>query len=174
MTDLDDIIILGDKRDRIMDAVAEVIAADTERAARTHIAAANAALEVCLPAISAFLEDYGADPGAGIMSGPCTEATHALAWVTTTAGFSFEIYRAVYSDRAENAACWLLHPETGVRVYRIDYQARWENAARAIHAADEATIEIGDEDKPDHPADVLVDALRAFVESIGSDHDRGF
>lgn len=168
-------MILSDRRDLIMAAVAEVIDADHATAQRRHEQAVNAAVEEHADRIAAFLEDYGTDSGLGMVSGPCTDPTHALAWVSTAAGFCFEIVAPVYSDRTENTACWLLHPMTGERVYRIDYQATWANAARAIHAADAQTVDIGEpEPDADHPADVLVSALRAFIESLGSHHDAGF
>lgn len=166
-------LILSDRREHIMQAVRDVITADTERAKRNHEHAANAAIEAALPHISRFLESYGADPTTGIVTGPCTDPDHALAWAVTAAGFSFEM---VLSRRFGDTECWLLHPLTGERVYRIDGQATWEHAARAIHAADQATEDIGDEDHPpaEHPADVLVTALRYFIEAVGSHHDRAF
>lgn len=167
-------IILSDKRDHIMQAVQEVIDADHAADRRRHEQAANAAIEAVLPDVSRFIESYGADPGAGMTAGPCSDPTHALAWVTTAAGFSFEVVED-YGSRHSDHACFLLHPMTGERVYLIDYQATWENAARAIHAADQATTGIGEPEPPaDHPADVLVNALRAFIEAIGSHHDAGF
>ena len=167
-------LILSDRREHIMQAVRDVITADTERAKRNHEQAVNKAIEDALPYISRFLESYGADPTTGIVTGPCTDPDHALAWAVTAAGFSFEIVECPRYDRTE---CWLLHPLTSERVYRVDhYQTTWEHAARAIHAADEATVDIGDEDTPpaDHPAEVLVSALRDFIEAIGSHHDRAF
>lgn len=165
-------IILSDKRDHIMQAVREVIDADAERARRQREHDAAVAVKEHLPHISAFIESYGTDPTNGMVSGPCTDAGHALAWVTTAAGFHFEI---VESHRTFiGSECWLLHPMTAERVYRIDCQATWENAARAIHAADERTVEpLAEGPDADHPAEVLVDALRAFIDSITEHHGLG-
>lgn len=162
-------LILSDRREHIMQAVRDVITADHAAERRRAEQAANAAIEEWADRIATFLEDYGTDSGLGMVSGPSTDPTHALAWVTTAAGFSFEIVESRYPDAAAmgGTECWLLHPMTGERVYRIDYQATWANAARAIHAADERTVDIGDpEPDADHPADVLVDALRAFVAAV--------
>lgn len=164
-------IVLSDKRDRIMAAVAEVIdadhAADLDRRSRL----AEDAVAVALNDVLRILEQYGTDTTAGMARwGTCTDAGHGLAWIDTEEGFTFDIV-----EDGAGTECWLLHPETGERVYRIDYQATWPNAARAIHAADARTVDIGAEPTPpaEHPADVLVEALRAFVESLGS-RDHGF
>ena len=160
----------ADRRSHIMDAVREVIDADTDRARRNHEAAANVAITDHLPHISDFLEDYGTDPTNGIVAGPCTDPTHALAYVHTAAGLDFEIVRSTYPEAARIGAsdCWLLHPMTGEPVYRIDYQAKWEAAARHIHDHD-CMVDMSDFDEPAPPADdptvALVDALRAFIQA---------
>lgn len=167
-------LVLSDRREHIMQAVRDVITADTERAKRDHEHAANAAIEAALPHISRFLESYGADPTTGIVSGPCTDPDHALAWAVTAAGFSFEM---VLSRRFGDTECWLLHPLTSERVYRIDYQAKWEHAARAIHTAD-AMVDMSDFDEPapsaDDPTVALVDALRAFIQAHQDRAEGGF
>ena len=159
-----------DHRDRIMDAVREVIDTDHAAAKTRRMDQAVAAHTVHLPDVLRVLEQYGTDTTAGQATwGVCTDPAHALAWITTAEGFAFEIV-----ESGPATECWLLHPLTGERVYRIDYQATWENAARAIHAADTASQEPWNEPEPAvHPAEVLVDALRAFVESIGG-RDVGF
>lgn len=166
-------LILTDRRSAIMDAARATVAEIHQQTRREHELRANAAVAEALPTISAFLESYGADPTNGIASGPCTDPDHALAWVTTAAGFSFDIVDEPHRYLNERRpVAWLLHPETGARVCRLP--SSWEHAASLLVAESVDTIDPTPEPERDHPAETLVDALRAFVRSLDERMDGGF
>lgn len=162
-----------DRRAAIMAAAGE-IAAEVERAnAALHADWAQEAVTVCLPDVLRVLEGYGCDTTAGEARwGACSDPDHCIAWITTEEGFEFELTQAVngpYDTQHGRVEAWLLHPETGRRCYRVTPYSTWRDAALAIHRASPSNL--GPEPEPEqagdvHPADALVDALRAYIASL--------
>ncbi len=172
-----------DRRAAIMEtARATVAEQDAQIAARIeHLA--HAGIAAATPLVCSFLESYGADiTQTPLASGPCTDPNHALAWMSA-AGFEFEIIRPQrpYTQSCHTEAgdfdVWLLHPETGERACWLRNGSRWETVAPVLVDLSPDTLDTEPTPEPeprDHPAEVLVDALRAFVRSLDERMDGGF
>lgn len=163
-----------DRRAAIMEAARQAAADHAAAERRKHEADANAAIDQVLPLVAELLESYGVDPTTGIASGACSDPTHALAWITTAAGFDFEVVRNDHYQPGR-LDCWLLHPETGSPVVKLRPGITWELVACELVRTSVDNLDAPADPEPrDHPADRLVDALHDLIDGRLATAEGGF